>query len=341
MKKILIIEDNDDIRENTSEILSLAGYDTHTAPNGKAGIEAALQFLPDLIICDIMMPGLDGYGVLHIAQQRNELMHIPFVFLTAKSEKEDVRTGMMLGADDYITKPFEERDLLKVIEVRLKKHSQQQVAIQQPISRAADLLDLKAFEPTLRWYKKGEMIYHEGDAPQYFYKIKKGGVRRLSYNSDGKEMTLELVGKDEFFGLIQLFTDSPRKDSVEALEESEVCVYPKAHFKAWIEKDTPKAFAFFQALLEELSTKERRLMHIAFDTVRKRVASALLLYYHKFKDIQTQQGLHIPREIIATMAATSTESTIRVISEFKSNKWMEINGSYIKFLNISELEKVV
>src|SRR5665811_770251 len=106
MKSILLIEDNDELRENTAEILELANYKVVSAANGKLGIKAALKNKPDLIICDVMMPELDGYGVLHLINKNTELSGIPFIFLTAKSERSDLRKGMEMGADDYITKPF-------------------------------------------------------------------------------------------------------------------------------------------------------------------------------------------------------------------------------------------
>src|SRR5687768_6557413 len=121
MKKILLIEDNPEVRENTSEILSLANYDVLVAENGKIGVDIAQRQRPDLIICDIMMPELDGYGVLHILSKNEETAGIPFIFLSAKAEKADVRKGMDLGADDYLTKPFDDTDLLNAIEARLKK----------------------------------------------------------------------------------------------------------------------------------------------------------------------------------------------------------------------------
>jgi len=121
MKKILLIEDDDDIRENTKEILALAQYNVFTAINGKEGVETALKEKPDIIICDIMMPILDGYGVLHLLSKNTETAHIPFIFLTAKADQIDFRKGMEMGADDYITKPFDDIQLLNAIEVRLKK----------------------------------------------------------------------------------------------------------------------------------------------------------------------------------------------------------------------------
>src|SRR5450631_1817216 len=118
---ILVIDDNKDIRENTAEILELAGYTTMVAENGKKGVEIATSEKPSIIVCDIMMPELDGYGVLHLLRKNPETEHIPFIFLTAKTERTDFRKGMEMGADDYITKPFEDIELLNAVEIRIKK----------------------------------------------------------------------------------------------------------------------------------------------------------------------------------------------------------------------------
>src|SRR5215218_138892 len=120
-KTILVIDDNNDIRENTAEILELAGYKTFVAENGKQGVDIALAEKPSLIVCDIMMPELDGYGVLHLLRKNADTQNIPFIFLTAKTERSDFRKGMEMGADDYITKPFDDIELLNAVEVRLKK----------------------------------------------------------------------------------------------------------------------------------------------------------------------------------------------------------------------------
>jgi len=120
-KTVLIIEDNNDIRENVVEILQLADYTVYEAQNGKVGVELALKYKPDIILCDIMMPELDGYGVLFILNKNPETAAIPFIFLTAKAERTDNRKGMEMGADGYLTKPFDDMELLNAIETRLKK----------------------------------------------------------------------------------------------------------------------------------------------------------------------------------------------------------------------------
>lgn len=138
MKKLLLIEDNEDLRDNTAELLELSHYQVLTAPDGKAGVELALKSKPDLIICDIMMPVLDGYGVLHLLQKNRETQNIPFIFLSAKAEHTDVRRGMGIGADDYITKPFDATELLNAVESRLKRAEliKQDATLLAPISRA-------------------------------------------------------------------------------------------------------------------------------------------------------------------------------------------------------------
>ena len=128
-KKILVIEDNLEVLENLGEILELYGYEVQEAKDGKEGVECALKNPPDIILCDVMMPQLDGFGVLNILSKKPATADIPFIFLTAKSEKEDFRRGMNLGADDYITKPFYKDELLQVIETRLKKSEPPQTTV--------------------------------------------------------------------------------------------------------------------------------------------------------------------------------------------------------------------
>jgi two-component system alkaline phosphatase synthesis response regulator PhoP len=121
MTRILIIEDEIQIRNNLEQILQLSGYETVTAENGLIGVELAIAHPPDLILCDIMLPELDGYGVLAALRQEKSTFAIPLIFLTAKAEFKDLRQGMELGADDYLTKPFEQSELLRAINTRLER----------------------------------------------------------------------------------------------------------------------------------------------------------------------------------------------------------------------------
>lgn len=121
MTKILVIEDNPALRENTAELLELSEFEVVTAANGLQGVEMAMEHGPDLIICDIMMPELDGFGVLQCLQNSEKCRQIPFIFLTAKTEKAEVQTGLARGADEYLTKPFDDSELLRAVERQLAR----------------------------------------------------------------------------------------------------------------------------------------------------------------------------------------------------------------------------
>src|SRR4051812_32443078 len=121
MKKILVIEDEPEMRRNITALLRYCDYEPVAAENGREGIEVARREKPDLILCDVMMPEMDGYGVLQALQTDASLARTPFIFLSAKGEKDDLRSGMNLGADDYLTKPVANGDLVRAIEARLRR----------------------------------------------------------------------------------------------------------------------------------------------------------------------------------------------------------------------------
>lgn len=121
MTKVLIIEDDITLRDNTSDFLKEEGYEVYTADDGVKGIQVAIEIVPDIILCDISMPKMDGYEVCQTLQSVLTTNSIPFIFLTAKTQKEDLRQGMQMGADDYITKPFDYDELLKTVKIRLEK----------------------------------------------------------------------------------------------------------------------------------------------------------------------------------------------------------------------------
>jgi DNA-binding NarL/FixJ family response regulator len=132
MKKILIIEDEPEMRRNLVTILRLEKYQPLDAPNGKLGLEVARAQAPDLVLCDVMMPEMDGHAVLRELRNDPTTMNIPFIFLTARGEKLDFRAGMNLGADDYLTKPVAKADLLNAITARLRRQEQQEKQLSTP-----------------------------------------------------------------------------------------------------------------------------------------------------------------------------------------------------------------
>src|SRR5215470_11701709 len=127
-KKVLVIEDEAETLENLVLMLEMEGFKPFSAPNGRAGVTVAKRELPDVILCDVSMPEMDGYGVLENLRADSTTVSIPFIFLTAKGDKKDLRTGMNLGADDYLTKPASAEEVLSAINARLDRHSEKEAA---------------------------------------------------------------------------------------------------------------------------------------------------------------------------------------------------------------------
>lgn len=350
MKKILLIEDNKDMRENTTEILELANYKVTAAKNGKEGVEYAFTDKPDLIICDIMMPVLDGYGVLHLLSKKEETAGIPFIFLTAKAERTDFRKGMEMGADDYVTKPFDDIELLNAIESRLKKSemmkkefSKDLNGLNEFISSAKGIDDLKKLseERNVHHYRKKEIIYDEGNYPKGIYFINKGKVKTYRTHELGKEFITGLYKEGDFFGYLALLEDAKYSDTATALDDSEICLIPKEDFFALIYKNAEVSRKFIRMLSDNLQEKEEQLLNLAYNSVRKRVAEALVTLHNRYKkDGETQFTINITREDLANLAGTATETTIRTLSDFKDEQLVDIKGGHITILQSDKLAQM-
>ncbi|MEO0351012.1 MAG: response regulator [Cyanobacteria bacterium P01_A01_bin.15] len=166
MVKILVIEDEVEIRSNLLELLSLEGHDVVGADNGVTGLLGAIEHAPDLIICDVMMPELDGYDVLQALRQDPKTLAIPFIFLTALANKSDIRRGMVLGADDYLTKPFTRSDVLTAVETRLQKQaiSQSQTYHDQVTALQQEIQQFRAGLNSEQTNLLGDVRHHLKDA---------------------------------------------------------------------------------------------------------------------------------------------------------------------------------
>ncbi len=150
MKTILVIEDDDQTRENLQTILEMEGFRAVTAHNGAAGLAAVHRDPPDLILCDVMMPELDGHGVLEALRTTSSTSTIPFIFLTARGERKDQRIGMDLGADDYLTKPATVDEVLAAVRSRLVRHGEKEQALREKVAFHPDFSTATPLESHLR-----------------------------------------------------------------------------------------------------------------------------------------------------------------------------------------------
>lgn len=351
MKKILVIEDNPEVRENIVEILSLSNYTVLEADNGKQGVELAIKELPDLIVCDIMMPALDGYGVLHMLSRNNATSSIPFIFLTAKSEKSDFRKGMESGADDYLTKPFDGIELLNAIETRFKKaallgqkFTNDQAGLNNLIAHAKEDAKISLTSPERETYsfRKKQVLYHEGQRPVQVYFIIKGKVKIARTNEYGKELITSILGPGDFFGYMSVLEEKNYADSAEVLEDAELMVIPRTDFLKLINENNQIAKQFIKLLTQNVAAKEEALLSLAYNSLRKKVSTGLLQVYDKFGgDKNDRLNIDISRENLSHVVGVATESLIRTLGDFKSEKLIDIREGKIYITDEKRLRNLI
>lgn len=345
MQKILVIENDGIMRENIAELLSLSGYNAQTAPDGKSGIEKARLWLPDLIVCDIVMPPPDGYGVLFALSKSPETNTIPFIFLTGKAQQNDRRKGMELGADDYLTKPFEDSQLLTAIETRLKK----QQALKQKLRQNSDnrqqadshhdwLAKLSQNAREKR-YQARQTLFSKDETPVFLFFLKQGKLKTYYLNPDGKEFITNIYEKDSFVGYKPILEKRNYNQFAETLCESQILQIPREDFLELIQADSETAHGFAKLISENLSEKEEDLLHLAYSSARKRAIRKLL-------ELSGRQNktIAITRSDLARSVGTTTETLVRIVSELSSEEILELSNSEIQIKNYEKLralEKIV
>ncbi len=350
MHKILVIEDNNEIRENIAEILEMAHYKVLAAEEGKTGVSMALAHQPDLVICDIMMPILDGYGVLHMLHKDRVMQNVPFIFLTAKSERREVRKGMEMGADDYITKPFDGAELLNAIESRLKKAAVLREEFQPNIAGVDNLIAVAAGENQLEILKQGrdtaiyknkQYIYTEGSYPSRLFYIVKGKVKTFKRNPDGKELIIALHSAGDFLGYGALLDAAKYGETAETLEDTEVTEIPRSEFEQMICSNPLVMKKFIGILARNIGEKEEQLLSMAYNSLRKKVADALVASYKKYNPAGSADfHIDLTRDNLASFAGVATESLIRTLSDFKNEGLIGMDGRKISVLNLGKLERM-
>ncbi len=348
MKKVLIIEDDTILRENTAELLQLSNYKTLTATNGEKGVEMVKQHLPDIIICDIMMPEMDGYGVLNSLLQDEATKHIPFIFLSAKTERKDIRKGMELGADDYLPKPFEESELIGAIESRLARISILAASSRNESTTNFELNNINTIHELKNYiddkgneteYKPGTTIYREGSNSSMVYLILKGTVKTYKLDELGKELITAVYKPDDFFGFTDFTKNLPHHEFATAIECTQLAGVPKRDLKTILGDNNHLALELMQLMAENLSETKEQLLRMAYATVRRKTASTLLKFAEKLE--KNEKGtLHILRSDLASVAGMATETLIRTLSSFKKEGLIHIKDRNIQLLDIEGLRKV-
>lgn len=340
---ILVIEDNDDVRENLCELLSLTGYTIISAPNGMQGVKEAITHLPKLILCDVMMPELDGFGVLRILHQNPKTVDIPFIFLTAKADKTDFRKGMGLGADDYITKPYDDIELLDAIQMRLDKNKNLAKAVNEGsesgfqslinLAKADERLKNLSEDREIRRFRRKDFIYEAEKYPKYVFLILSGCIKISTFNEWGKEFISKLYSKDDFVGLQNIISNQPYSDNAIALDDVEVRLIPAKDFQLLLNTDREIAYSLLKMLSDQNIVHSHQIIDQAYSSVRKKVANALC-------NLAEMQGnaIHIMRDDLAALAGTAKETVIRTLTDFKNEGLIDIEDTQINITNLKSLQ---
>lgn len=347
-KRILIVEDSEDVRANLQEILEWANYEVIVAKNGKAAVDYALKEQPDLIICDIIMPELDGYGVLNLLNRKPETATIPFIFLTGKSDIIDHRKGMNLGADDYLTKPYENADLLEAVEVRLKKTESIKKQNEPEVKPENGYVNYEEgkklvkdlfFRTEARKYKKKEFIYRQYTQPHLVYFLSKGMVKLVATTTNDKEYITDLSRSGDVFGYTALLLQTKYAESAIALTDAEIYSIPKDDFLELLHSNKNVSGWLLYELVEKQGKNQENLMNLAYASVRKRIAKALL-YLHDLYQLENREEIEIMRDDLANIAGAAKETIVRTLRDFKDEGLISIKGRKIVLLNSNALQEV-
>ncbi|WP_456420693.1 response regulator [Lutibacter sp.] len=350
-KKVLLIEDDKIIRKTTFRILELANYRVKTAENGFLGIQLAKSFLPDILICDMSMPELDGFGVLQIVSKIPYLTRIPFVFLTEKNTTYTyLRKGMELGADDFLSKPFEESELLRVIESRLKRVAVFKKSQESSFNtnntelhekRVENIKNLHHFlaQKRIYNYKKEETIYCKGNLSNHVFLIKKGEVKTYKINNQGKEFITGFFTENQYFGYSSFIKGLAHFENSKAITATKLYKITKNEILE-ITKDNPSiVYEFIDLIASNLIDIKEQLMLLAYGSVRKKTAITLLkLATANF--LNSEGKITISRSNLAKSIGIAKETLTRTLHDFKTEKLIEIYPKSIQLINKKKLLKI-
>lgn len=345
-KTVLLIEDDKTLLENTRDLLQFANFNVLTAPNGKIGVKIAREKLPDIIVSDILMPELNGYQVFEALKEDPATESIPFIFMSVKREPDDVRKGMNLGADDYITKPFSETDLVTSIESRLAKSRVQKGKNGKKVKVSDnEISNLEQLRSYFRNYgeflevEKNEEIFREGRHASYIYLLEEGLIKIFRLDEYGKELITWLSKKDDILGFYSFKIPTHYPETAEALEDTKLFRISTEEFIHTLLKSQELTVEFAQLISENLSTLKTHLLEMAYGSVLKKTTNTILEFAEKIQS-DPQEYIRISRSDLASVAGISTESFIRSLSCLKKEGLIDIVGRDIKILNLQKLHSI-
>jgi CRP-like cAMP-binding protein/FixJ family two-component response regulator len=328
MKRLLLIDSDPKESKKMTEILEIGGYKVELARQGREGLRKAEVIKPDLIISRIVLKGGDGFSILYSIRQDKNLAGIPFIMLAENAEREDRRRAMELGADDFISKPFSEPELLKSIEIQLTRYQQLKNKFSEKDKEADHQLlheepwvRLLIQDRKIQHYREGDQIYRNGNHPAYVYYLLEGRIKLYYLNEKGKELTTDIVTSGEFFGYESVLSNHEYKQNSMALIDSEILRISSDEFISIMQGDTSIANGLLKVISAKFSKKEGDMLSLAYDSVRGRIGLKLIYLSEKLNT----DRLGISRKDLASLAGTSIETVVRVLSSLKEEGIIELH----------------
>jgi CRP-like cAMP-binding protein len=276
-----------------------------------------------------------------------ETSSIPFIFLTAKAEYTDQRKGMDLGADDYLTKPFNGIELLNSIESRLKRaevqksyYSRSLDQLSALVSKKDGLNELKNViqERKIRSLKKGQVVYYEGDPGSGLYLVLSGKIKTFKQSTEGRELITGVYMADEYLGINSSLAGEPYIDTAVAIESSALCLIPSAMLNQLINEYSEVGQSFIKLLSNDIREKEEQLIQLAYSSVRRKMADVILRLH--YQQLPTDNSFKVSREDLASMAGMATETVSRTLSDFMDESLIAKDGPIITVLDLQRLTRM-
>lgn len=349
MYKILLIVNDPKIRAFSCEILELASYQVIQASDGKNGVEQAMAEHPDVIVTELAMPGLDGFGVLHLLHNKPWFANALFIVLCSVLDKKQFRKAMEMGADDVIVKPFEGAELLSCIETRIRKQLLRQQLSASPdsvkpsLGTENELLSYLIQDRNIDRYNKKQLVIREGDRPTKVFYMLSGKARSFKTHPDGKDLVIDLYGPGDYIGFADLLSGANYSETVETLDYTELAIIPRKDFEEVINSSAVASQKFIEKLVQRSSHLQNRLLWLAYHSLRQKVAAAILHLKEKYSC--TPHGyfeINLNRAAFASIAGTATESSIRTLGEFKAEHLIELEADgTIRLLNEKKLAELI
>ncbi|MDB5014075.1 MAG: Transcriptional regulator [Daejeonella sp.] len=314
---ILIIEDNDTIRLNTATFLEKANYKVLQAANGKTGLKMAQKF-PDLIICDIMMPKMNGYSLLYMLNKNPAIANIPFLFLTSKYESDKTKSS---NTDILLSINYLLENRVKDLTIKSKCLK----SIEKLLNEIDNNNGVKASSSfKLISYKKKEIIYYEGTQSGGIYLILKGHIKTLNLSTDGKEIFTGIYGREEFLGTRAVLTNESFFETAETMDETTVCFIPSEKINQLINFSKNSREKLIKLLSQNIPGEEDKLTLLTKNAVRTRMAGVLLRLATPTQE--TNFGVKISDQHLASLMGIPVETVNLTLKDFKSEGIIKENS---------------